>query len=497
MADAPGPLARTLRRGAAYSALALGGTQAVALLQTLVIARLLTPAEIGGFAAGTVLTGLLTLFAEGGLRQALVQRADGGDLARAANTVFAAALLAGVLAAALALAAAPLIGAYFASQEAGRIAAATAGVLVLRAFTHVPDALMLRRFQFKRRLVIDPAVAVAFPLVAVPLCLAGAGAWGLVAGLYAGEVAWVVSSWWLSGWRPGGARPSVRLWREMARFSAPLVVGVAAERARQMLEVAVVGRLLGTAGLGLYRYGRRVGELPGTAVVEVGAYVLFPAFSRIADDAGRFRAAFLRALRALWTAAVPVAGLLLAVGGSAVVVLLGEPWRGAGPLLETMAGWGPGTALLAVGGEALKGAGATRRLYVVTAVGLVAGVGLLVALVPPLGLAGVGLTLSVTNLVAGALAVALARASVRISGREVLGTLWPALVAGLVATPVVALLEHGVLTSDRRPVAAGVGLLVVDAVVFALVYLVVLRLVDRTAVDGLVSALRARAGRSR
>jgi PST family polysaccharide transporter len=75
-----GSLGSTLRRGAVLSAVALVIVQTVSFLQTLVIARLLSPAEIGIFAAGTVLTSFLITFSEGGLRHALIQH--DGDVER-------------------------------------------------------------------------------------------------------------------------------------------------------------------------------------------------------------------------------------------------------------------------------------------------------------------------------------------------------------------------------------------------------------------------------
>ena len=81
-----GELSTTVRRGAAISAVTLGLVQVVSLVQTLILARLLSPEEIGLFAAGTVLSGFLIGFSEGGLRGALIQRED--RVTDAADTVF-------------------------------------------------------------------------------------------------------------------------------------------------------------------------------------------------------------------------------------------------------------------------------------------------------------------------------------------------------------------------------------------------------------------------
>jgi O-antigen/teichoic acid export membrane protein len=470
-----GPLARRLRRGAVLAATGLGLSQAVALGQTLVVARLLGPVVVGSFAAGIVLIGVLQMAGTGGLRQALIQRPD-ADLDEAAVTALWASLSTGVLTAGCAAVVAPLLGEFFGDPVAGTVALAIAGVQILHALGQVPDALLQRRFQFRRRIVVDPSMVLANAVVSVTLCALGFGVWGPVAGLYAHELAFVVSAWWLAGWRPRGGRPSLRLWREMTRFASPLVVGGLLERAQQALEGIVLGRLLGTPALGLYRYGRRIGEAPGKAVIDVGSYVLFPAFARIAHETERFRSGYLRAVRALWAATVPVGGLLATVGAPAVVVLLGDGWRGAAPAVAAMAGWAPGIALSGAGAEALKGAGRSRAVLALSATGAVVVVGLLCVLAPVWGLAGAGAALSAGSMAAGVLAVVLARRTVGAGGRDLIAALAPPLLAAVPAVVVTAGLEN-LLRADTRATLPAVGCLVLDVLAFAAVYLLVLRAV--------------------
>ncbi len=148
-------LGSTLKRGAMLSALALGLVQVVSFVQTLILARILDPEQIGLYAAGTVLMGFLLGFSEGGLRGALIQRE--GDVEDAADTVFWVTFVSGLGLALLSLATAPLVGMVFKSDVAGTIAAVSSGgAVVLHALTNVPDGLMQRRFNFKRRLIVDP-----------------------------------------------------------------------------------------------------------------------------------------------------------------------------------------------------------------------------------------------------------------------------------------------------------------------------------------------------
>ena len=181
---------------------------------------------------------------------------------------------------------------------------------------------------------------------------------------------WVVLSWWMAKWRPFRGRFSFRIWREMAGFSLPLFLDGIAERAREMFEQVLVGRSLGTADLGQYRYAYRIASLPSLAVIRSVATCCTPRSRGFPATAARFRAAFLRALGWIWFAALPVGALLVVVGQPVVVLLLGEEWRSAGAATAAMAGIGLGTALVSVGGEAIKGAGRSSLLNWMTALSL-------------------------------------------------------------------------------------------------------------------------------
>ncbi|MFC4947514.1 oligosaccharide flippase family protein [Pseudonocardia sp. GCM10023141] len=457
------------------SAAALVTVQVVTIVQTLVLARLLSPVEVGLFAAGTVLTMFLATFAEGALTQALIQRGDDG-LDDAADTVFWATIATGALMSLAALAAAPLVGAVFGDAVAGAVAAVSAGTMIMHSFTNVPDALMQRRFDFRRRLIIDPATSLTFAVVAVVFAASGFGVWSLVIGSYAQMAVWVTASWALAGWRPGKGRPSLRLWREMARFAFPMLLGSVVERVRDIAELVLVGRVLDTAALGQYRYGRRIAVLPGALVVQAGGFVLFPAFSRISNDPRRLKAAFLRAITWIWFAAVPVAGLLVASGEAIAVLLLGERWRGAGIALTAMAGFGLGQALSAVTAEAIKGSGRSRRLNWMTAVGLVSGLGLLLPLVR-FGLFGVGLAMSGAALSVGVVGLWLVRGVVGVTAGELTRRLLPPTVAGVLAVGVVTVAERLWLHADQHPTATGLALVVGEAIVLGVVYVGALRLI--------------------
>lgn len=472
---ADGGFADLLKRGAAMSATGLAISQVAIVAGAIVLGRLLGPHEVGVYAAGTVVAELLVVFAQSPLSQALVQRE--GEIEDAANTVLVVSFVTGLLIATAVLAASPLIGDVFHDSRIGLVAATTSGLLLLRSWSSVPLGLMYRAFQFKQRLIVDPAVKIAFASVSIVFAVLGFGAWAMVIGSYASTTVELLLNWRLARWRPFRGRFSFRIWRELARFSWPLVLDEIGVHAREMCVQVLVGRSLGTANLGQYRYAYRIGWMPALAIIQAFGYVIYPAFARIAADGPRFREGFLRALGWIWFAALPVGALSVVVGQPVVVLLLGNEWRSAGVATEAMAGIGVGMALSGVSTVAIKGAGRSSLLNWMTASSLGLGLGLVVLLLP-FGLVGVGIAISLTYLVVGCLGLELARSVVSASLRETVSCLAPSTLSALLAFAVVFPLEHFFVRSDQHTELLGLASVAGDCVLFMLVYLSVLRLVS-------------------
>ncbi len=482
-----------VRVGAKLSAITLLVTQIVSFVQTFLLANFLSPAELGIFAAGTVLTGFLVSVSEGGLRLALVQRED--DIEDAADTVFWVTLTTGVLLALAAVAVAPLIGSYYtdASDVIASIAALTAGTLVLHSLTNVPDGLMQRQLNFKRRVIVDPARVIGYATVTTTLAAMGWGVWSMVVGQYVSMGIWVVLTWWLAKWRPGVGRPSYKLWREMAKFAFPLMIEGLAERIRTIAENALVGRL-SNADLGHYRQAQRLSQIPALAVVQIGSYILFPAFSRLAKHPERLKKSFLSAMQLSWLFSIAVAGLIFALGQPAVVLVLGEKWRESGIAMIAMAGYGVGIALQAAGSEVIKAAGRPQLLNWTTAISLVCGIGMLAALLP-LGLIGVGIAMSVTELVLGVVIVGLTRVVLPFSVGRLLWMLVPPTIAAGAAAFASWYLETHFVQAESFGRLLGFVVLLGEILLFFVMFLVAMTVVAPHLMKRALGGVMAKLGR--
>ncbi len=491
--EGPASLTQVVARGVGLAGIGYALSQLLTFASYLALAKLADPSAFGHFAAGSVAVGVGAVIGESGLLAALIQREQ--DVEEAMNSALIATVAGGVALSLLALAAAPLIALFFHSHEAGLVAAAMSGWMLLRMVAIVPDAALQRRFSFMRRVVIDPLATLAFAAAAIPAAAAGLEAWALVIGTYASALVTVGSAWLLAGWRPRPRLASVRLWRELARFGRPVMGGNLIRHVVIELPVLALGRFKGPGLLGQYTYSTRVAQQPLGAVVNVGGYVLLPAFARLAPHDERFRAALRRALRWLCIAAFPAGLLLVPLGVPAVVLVFGHRWHEAGVGAAGLGVFCAALSLDSIASEAWKARGRPDMLprmhalsLLLTAIGVAAGL--------PFGLLGVTIGLSVSAVVVAGYAVRGMSSVIGIPLVDLWNEIWPPALASVAMAGALFCLEQFVVHADRHGVVPGLALVLAQALLGIALYLALLAALAPRSASELLGAVRARRGRA-
>lgn len=490
----PAGLSGVVARGAGLAGVGYASSQLLTLATYLALARLLTPVDFGHFTAGSVVVSVGAVLGESGIEAALIHRRQ--QLEQAANSAFLGTLAGGVALTLLALAAAPLIALFFHSHETGVVAAVLSAWMLLRLIALVPDALLMRRFSFARRLVIDPLSSIFFAAGAIPAAAAGLGVWSLVIGTYAAAVFMAIAAWVFAGWRPRPRLARLDVWRELARFGRPVVAGNLIRHAVQEIPVLALGRARGPGVLGQFNYATRVASQPLGAVVNVGGYVLLPAFARLSAHDDRFRAAVRTALRWLCVLAFPAGMLLVPFGSPAVVLVFGEQWREAGHAAMALGVYCAATSLDSIASEAWKANGRTDMLPRMHGVSLLLTVIFVGALVQ-FGLVGVAIGMSASAVGVAAYAVRGMAHALGIRLADLLREIWPPALAASVMAGGLFCLEHFVVHADRHGTFAGLALLTLQTLAGGAVYLSILAVLVPGSMRELLDAARTRIERLR
>jgi PST family polysaccharide transporter len=308
------------------------GGRLLVLICTVILARVLVPADFGVVALALTFMVFLDTVKDLGLGQALIVVPD-GRLAAAAQTAFWASVGLGALLSAATVLVAPLAAGFFGEPLLRGLLAVLGLNFLLRSFGATHLALARRALDFRSRTISETCDVCTRGAVSIALALAGAGAWSLVAGYLAGTLAAVTAIWLRVHWRPR-ARPSTAHLRGMLTFGGLLTFVDVGQAFAHEIDYLFIGRVLGAAPLGEYSIAFRLPELLIINLSIVAGTVLFPAYAKL--DVSRLSAAFLVSLRYTALLVLPVAVGLALLARPIVLTLFGPKWEPAIAVMQIL-----------------------------------------------------------------------------------------------------------------------------------------------------------------
>lgn len=314
--------ARTARGGAVTFA-SQGFKFAASMGATVVLARLLRPADYGLVGMAVVVTGFVSMFKDLGLSAATVQREE---ITRAqVSTLFWVNVALSVGIGFLTAAIAPLVSWFYGEPRLTAITLAYSAGFLLGGLTVQHEALLRRQMRFGALAAAEVAALLSSIAATVLLAWYGAGYWALVGGHLALSLVYMVAVWAACGWMPG---PPVRGSgvRSMLAFGGNLTGFGVVNYFGSNLDNLLVGRFWGVQQLGLYAKAYQLLLLPIDQINTPVAGVSIPALSRLTDAPERYRAAYLRILEKLTIITMPLAAFMIVTSDWLVRVVLGPQW---------------------------------------------------------------------------------------------------------------------------------------------------------------------------
>ncbi len=323
-----------VRSGLGWSASNRFLGQLVSWASTIYVIRLLSPTDYGLLAMAMVFVSFLALMAELGLGPAIVQgsKVDECQLRK----IFALVICVNLSFFALLVLAAPMIAAFFNELRLTAIIRTLALQFVLMCFSVIPESLLERSMDFKRRSFLDFSSALVSSATILILALSGFGVWALVCG------SMVSAAWKAVGINivsPFLRRPDFSLvgMRRFVLFGGQVTVTRILWFFYSQADIFVAGKLLGKEMLGFYSVSLHVASLPVQKIAGIINQVAFPAFARIQHDSDKVASHLLKAVRMLSFFAFPVLWGISCVAPELTAVVLGPKWQAAALPMQLLA----------------------------------------------------------------------------------------------------------------------------------------------------------------
>ena len=307
--------------------------QMISWVVTLVVIRLLDPADYGLFAMTQVILNFATFLNGYGLVSALVQ-SDTLTTHRLRQAFGIMLLLNGALALAQLLIA-PIAADYYDQPMVAQLLRVQALLYLSTPFISIPEAIMGRALDFRRPALVNLIAAMASAGVALAGALSGWGVWTLVfapmAGFWVKGVGYVIAT----GFVPV---PSfdLRGTGAMVTYGASLLGGQLFWIMQSQADIFIGGRLLDPHQLGLYAEALFLTQIFVSKFIPPLNDVAFPAYARMQQDPARIAWSFLKAVRLLLLISCPVYLGMAVTAEPLVQTLFGEKWRAMAPFVAIL-----------------------------------------------------------------------------------------------------------------------------------------------------------------
>ena len=321
-----------MAKGAAWMMAVRWCIRGLDLLTTIILARLLAPDDFGLFATGTLIVGFLEILSQAGLDLALIRKKNADrSYYDAAWTI---QVLQGVSVALLLILAAPWIAQFFGDERVVTVVRLLALKPALMALTNIGVVLFLKELDYSKEFWYSLGKKVSTVAFTLVMALILRDYMAMVWGVLAGAVTNVLLSYLVHPYRP---RFAVRRMMEVWGFSGWIMIYYGAEDLVEKLDKFVVGRVADAATLGRYHLSWLVSTMPLENLVVPLWRALVPVYAQQADEPKNLARTYLNVF-ALTAAVSFAAGFgMISVAEDLVLVMLGEDWRPAVPLVQWMA----------------------------------------------------------------------------------------------------------------------------------------------------------------
>jgi PST family polysaccharide transporter len=338
---------------AAFSQLARIGSQ---IASVTLLARLLSPSDYGVLAIAAIFTNFAMLFRDFGTGSALIQRETLTEGLKA--SVFWLNMALGGLICLTLMAASPAVAHFYDAPTLVPVLCLMALSFPVACSSIVHQSLLERASQFKRIAAVESVAVVLALLAAVGAALAGWGVYALVAQTLVAATVQGAMLWAMSDWRPA-PRPRWDGLREISGYSGNVSAFQFVNYFARNADSFIIGKVLGSAVLGLYSVAYRLMLFPVQNISHVVARAVFPLLTQAHQQGGRAQMAevYLRSLGVITFGTAPVMAALWFFREPTVAVVFGAKWAGAEVLLAWLAPTGFIQSVLSTSGSAFLATG--------------------------------------------------------------------------------------------------------------------------------------------
>ena len=297
--------------------------KAVSFVISIILARLLAPSDYGLTGMLAVFLSVSSVFIEGGLAKALIQRQDCQDIDY--STAFVTNVSMSLVIYVVLFFAAPLIADFYDEPLLVSLTRAMALTIVLGSFNIVQRAKLMANVDFKSLAQINVLSIIVTGAIGITMAYLGYGVWALVGQAIGSTLFLIFIFPFYSKWKPS-LHFSKESFSRLFGFGSKLMITGVYSVIFNNIATICIGKAYKSQQLGYYTRASQFPDLISFTVNDVLGTVTFPVLSELQNDKDRLVAVYRKSLLATALVIFPVMVLCALLAYPLVLILLTEKW---------------------------------------------------------------------------------------------------------------------------------------------------------------------------
>ncbi|MBU1153070.1 lipopolysaccharide biosynthesis protein [bacterium] len=345
--------------GLRWVGLSIFSTRVLHFVTSIILARLLSPADFGIIAIGFLIIQVLEMFRDLGIGQAIIYKKD--EIEKTADTAFILTPIIGISLFALGYLIAPLIAIFFKNASLAPVVKLLALTIVLSSLEVVPSFLLEKELRFKKKVIAEILPTVGYTGVAISLAYLGYGLWSIVYGHVVYKIMSLILIWYISSWRPK-FQFNKAISKELLNYGKYIIGSWLLIFIYTHIDSIFIGKILEASALGLYAMAFNIANLPATNITQLVNRVMFPAFSKIQEDKKFYKVTYLKVFKCISIIVIPLSLGTFVIAEDFIKIILGEKWQEAIIPLQVLSFYGLFRALSGTTGNIFMSTGQPKIL---------------------------------------------------------------------------------------------------------------------------------------
>jgi teichuronic acid exporter len=323
-------------KGMFWTTIEMGINRSFKFFIKLILARVLFPEDYGIVGMAVVFTSIISVFNEMGMGEALIQRKKEFLTKDHFNTAFWTGLVWSVcIFLIVVFLVSPIAAKFYDEPILTQIIPALSIGILISPINLIHKAKLIRDLNFKKISFISNTSTIVAGVIALVMAINGAGVWALVFNTVATFIValpmWFIATKWIPSFKF-----SRSAFKDIFGFGVYTTGTTLFGKINGQIDYLIVGKLLGSASLGIYSLAFLLTSIARTQITQVIDQVLYPMFSKIQDDSRKLNSYYLKIVKLNSYIIYPLMFGVILFSKNLIPILFGDKWDEAIPILEIL-----------------------------------------------------------------------------------------------------------------------------------------------------------------